>query len=394
VACYEISGKSASKGREGLRRLVVCQGSTQLLAALAALTQRGATPSESALVVCGLYVAREEEEAFAETITRLAESAGPWKKILRLGAADVERWTVASGQASKAESVLSEIRARIGWDGTDEIYLSRNWLGANQLLLSAFGTAKKICYGDGMGFFFSEDYGRSVGVAPGFRKSLSRLRRKLGLAPRKREGLDRVDFDRGCFVFPQAFGSRPDMVSSLVDKAVAWDVVERLSASAPSFPDALTEPVVLLTENFSESRMMDPDREIAAYERFVRGLALSPLRPLFIKPHPRDDTRKLRAIREALLPYFASAELWEDAGARYAPFELMLARSGREDVTVLSFGATSLSLSYLFARRPVLGFGEAIVRGFFRPEHQARRLLWESDLATAVERLSPVAASV
>jgi hypothetical protein len=58
-----------------------------------------------------------------------------------------------------------------------------------------------------------------------------------------------------------------------------------------------------------------------------------------------------------------------------------------DDIRVVTFSSACVSLALLFGARPVLGFGDLLVREFFRAEYVPGRLRHEAELSAAVSAI-------
>src|SRR4051812_21891054 len=180
----------------------------------------GQASSQNWLIIHGLYVTPEQEEAFARTITRLARERRAWTDIVFIPHAEMEEWARAAKRTGTA-ALLARFRARLGLSGADEIYSSRNWLFGNELLFNAYRGARTICYGDGIGLFFTPGYAaptvsrryfaslHTLSVHERPLTLLRSLKHRLEIGLNRRTKLREVPFDEGYFLYPELFGEYP-----------------------------------------------------------------------------------------------------------------------------------------------------------------------------------------
>jgi Alpha-2,8-polysialyltransferase (POLYST) len=395
-------------GSRVVRRVVGTQGSIQLLAALGAATSHARKVHdprcafEDYLVIHGLFAPAGREEAFAATIRSLAEAVGPWRTIVHLGPDRVEALVTAQRQDGPRGAVR-RLHEMVGIDHADELYLVRNWQFCNELLINGYRGARKICYGDGIGIYFDPPYlgpqvrarNRLLALATGLRTRVGRL---VGLS----HAFSRVDFDVAYLSLPHVLGDRPPMDTAHVERATLLEILQKMSGRID--PDAIRTlrqrigqrpTTFLVTSNLSEADRMGPEREIQAYRAFMESVGGTRGAMAVIKPHPREGTGKLAALKQALLDFFEEILILDEGPPAFAPFELLLLDGGfvgpdlrlADDVRVVTFSSACVSLALLFGARPVLGFGDLLVREFFRAEYVPGRLRHEAELNAAVSAI-------
>lgn len=400
---------------------MTCQGSIQLVTALAVVNHRereaGAAirDYEDHLVIYDLYAPPGQVGKFADFVRQMASLEREWASVVYI---DPERIhdvaaTVGSSGAARA---LELVRELVGVDSADEIYLCRNWQFGNNVLINAYRSAKKICYGDSIGIYFSEAYfspaaSASSSAAPsqrganGARGGLGRLRALAGrcrAALGASQSLKTVEFDAGYFLLPYILGEVPPMKTTLVGKEGVLAVFEKLGGVvADEYVEGLRRRigdrpvVVLMTSNFSEAQKMPVGNELAAYREFLAAQGYARESVLVVKPHPRDDDEKIRELRSAVGDLFSEVILLTEAELFFVPFEILLMRAflpggagaGRGP-ELLTFSTACLAPKLLFDVKPVIGFGDELVEKFFNDEHVAGRVRHEHDLRKAMRVLS------
>ena len=376
-----------------IRRLFLCQGSVQMLTAAAAAAvedrDRNGEAVENIIVVHGLFAS--EEKAFRAVIDVMAKALLRPRAIHHLGETELADW----GRALKNRPrswVLAAVRRRFSLSRVDEIYASRGWLLGNELLLHAYPDARRICYGDGIGFPFSRDYGspagtpsyfadphRAVGEARGLTSFWRRIKAGMGI---EREAPE-LGFHQGFFALPTLF-ERPDFPWTRLEPRDFHRLFRQLDAiEAPPFFSG-RPAVVALTSNLSEALRIGGGHELDAYFEWLA--AHSGRLRLLLKPHPRERLEKVQELARRLAPYFPEVGI-----AREGPFPLewLLWRepSERELSRYVTFGTSCLSLAFLFGLRAELGFGEALVRRYFSATNGEWRLLYEKDLRSGLDEL-------
>lgn len=404
-----------------LKRIIVCQGSIQLITALSVLSYREERQQpeyeyEDYLVICGLCAPSGQINQFAAFVEKMARLSRSWKRMVHIGAEQVEA-IAAQLSCSKPRKVFSSIYDLVGTTTGDEIYLCRNWQLSNQLLINAYQSAEKICYGDGIGLYFSEAYflptpkQESKPLNEGERRShrglLSRLKSfpdKLKPVRKPTTSLKEVDFDIGYFLLPDALGEQPPMRSVRVDKAIALnlflkykDLLDASYVESVRSRVAGRPVVILLTSNFYEAGRMTLENELSAYREFLERSSPPPAPDsvLLIKPHPRENDFKIERLRLSLGNLFSDVLLLTQPNLFFVPFEIFLIQTFLdgdlvvpEKLQVITFSTACLSLELLFKAKPVVGFGSEIVNRFFQEEYVEGRIRHESDLLCAVKGMT------
>jgi hypothetical protein len=417
------------KPTKTLRRIVTCQGGIQLIAAMAAMSARESEQKqagyeyqyEDVLVVYDLYAPHGQIEAFASFVRKMALAVNSWKSIVYLTPEQIEVFA-ASLDVAPTSTVLDEVRKIVGASDADEIFLCRNWQFGNRLMIHTYRKAEKICYGDGIGFYFSEAYfspatENGTGLKSLVRGKLRRLKNSLRarikpLAARpvvNRAGqstvLGEVDFDVGYFLLPNILDQQPPMKTRLVSKDFTEQIFRKLAATldtnkmADRFKNLTQFPtVVLMTSNFSEAARMSGEKEIVAYRKFLEQLDFPRNARLIIKPHPRDGEGKIRELGRVLSDLFGEVILLTDPNLFFVPFEILLMQTFKganeralRELKIVTFSSACLSLEVLFHVQPIVGFGNELVKKFFYETYAGGRIKHEYDLRMALKKLAQIA---
>ncbi|HEV7475475.1 MAG TPA: polysialyltransferase family glycosyltransferase, partial [Pyrinomonadaceae bacterium] len=361
-------------------------------------------------------------EAFAGFVKKMALAACNWKAIVYLTPTQMDEFAARLDTSPTAE-VLAGVRELVGIPKADEIYLCRNWQFANRLLIHAYRHAEKLCYGDGIGFYFTEAYFlptavdnrqglRSLvrGKLRGLKTSLKATVMPVTTTPVISSASDstvlgEIAFDVGYFLLPDILGQKPPMKTRQVSSECTQGIFRKLAAAldtehlADSFEYISRVPtVVLMTSNFSEAMRMSGEKEIVAYRKFLQQLALPPESTLIIKPHPRDGEEKIRELGRTLRDLFSDVVLLTDPNLFFVPFEIFLMQifkgekeKALRDLKIVTFSSACLSLEVLFQLEPIVGFGSELVSKFFYEAYVSGRIRHENDLQLALQKLAPVA---
>lgn len=402
------------------KRVVTCQGGIQLVAALAALETRAAEQQrsdveyEDYLVIYDLYAPDSQLPQFEKAVQRMARALRDWKSIVYFSKEQMIEFDQQLTFATRPE-VYQRVRDLVGVVEADEVYVCRNWQFGNSLMLNVYREASKVCFGDSIGIYFSEAYFSPAATNNGrpplkaaVRQQLRRIKHSLRSrlsgqeTPLRDVVLDEIQFDIGYFLLPEILNETPPMETRLVNKATTGEIFRKLARALD--PEQIVAQygylaevpaVILMTSNFSEASRMSSESELVAYREFLENLQLPRASTLIIKPHPRDGEEKVRELGRRLGDMFANVVLLMDQNLFFTPFEVFLIQTflGESEETprnlqIITFSTACLSLPILFGIRPIIGFGNEIVKTSFFENYISGRLQHEHDLNSAMRTLS------
>ncbi len=382
------------------------------MTALSALMKREQEQSgesyENYLVIYDLYAPGGQNEQFAAFLKTMAASVYEWNQVTYI---TPEQFNTIAQQldSSSPKAIFQVVYEWVGTTVADEIYLCRNWQFGSQLLINAYQTATKICYGDSIGIYFSETsaivgYGANSSSMPRTVPPLP-IRIRLWAAVewhrwKERLGfktvLKDIPFDVGYFVLPNIMGEEPPMPYTLVDRGHLLSVFQQFSNLlhaewVEQLRSSLAERsiVILLTSNFSEAGRLSSDQEIQAYRKLLLSQTIDPDAVLIIKPHPRDDTAKIQNLKIALSDVFSQIITLTNPELFFLPFEVFFQTVLHRDqfnteIRVIAVSSACLSLKLLFETPSTIGFGDAVVRMFFKLDQIDDRLEVERMLRKAL----------
>lgn len=397
-----------------LKRIVACQGSIQLITALSTLAYREKEQQgknieyQNYLVIYDLKTPEEQINTFAAFIKKMAEEAYTWQEIVYITPEQMQALNVKLNlvrlKLLNIQQVFSLIYKLIGIPSADEIYLSKNYDIWDRLLLNVYESAKKICYGDSIGFYLSEN-SAVLQVEP--RSIDYKLKRLLKTFIFKKKLMKDVSFDVGYFTISNfnILSESPPMEVVTVDKAVMIDVFQRLRGIVEGMIDSdyirklrtkiiNNSITILLTSNFSEATRMTEENEITAYREFLKSHKQEDSAILIIKPHPRDSAGKIDRLKSSLNELFSEVIVISELSWFFLPFELFLMEVFLDknllpycDVRIFTFSSACLSLKFLFNIPCTLGFGSAITQKTFYDEQIPKRLQHELELKSLFQQI-------
>lgn len=387
-----------------IRRLVGCQGSIQLIAALTAMKVRGEEQSgvkyEDHLIIYDLHAPASHVNAFMKYVADMARFAHAWKSIQCISDVTLQHLIHICNTRPRS-TAFEKVYEVVGLRKVDELFLPRNWQKGNQLIINAYANSRKICYGDSIGIYFSEHYfasSKKPKLPSDFLlELLRRVRVNLGL----RTELKIIPFDIGYFFLPDSFDAMPPMPFVKYGKVAIRNTFQRYENFIPqNIVDAYREIflgkniAVVITTPLSEVGRMEIEDELSAYKEWICKLGIPRDATFVIKPHPRDSKAKIERLSKLLRSYFREVITLDRIEFFFMPFEIFLMQTMAnnrwdlpESIRILSISSACLSISALFNKVSYIGFGEKIVRKYFKPEMISGRLRHEKDLVNTVQRL-------
>jgi hypothetical protein len=375
-----------------VERLIVCQGSAQLVTAVAALRQHEAmgrrhgdfSRARDHLLICGLAVAESQSQAFASVIEQMAALLHPFATIRRLSDLALDELLGKARRSSRAAEIASLLQQVTGLGRVDEVFTVRDWQPCNILALSAFPDATHICYGDSVGVYFPRGF---MAGKPTARSQVAGLLRRLLSSRSAMLASPRLDISY--LLLPGAFGVPPSGEVVRTDVAPLRDLFSRLGPllDTAAMKDLRSRTTgrslwVLMGSNFSEQGMMTPQAELAAYRAWIAGLRPDPGTVLLIKSHPRDRTGKRELLEQNLRGLFSEILSADSAGTAYLPIEavlldLMPIVASLQSLTV---STACLATHFVVGSKTHIGFGDELVTKYVAAGRRHERYRHEADL--------------
>ncbi len=362
-------------------RLFTCNGTAQLvsLSVAATVDKSFLSGTHDLLAIHNLQCPLEQRAEFSSVIKRCAARLGNWSAILDLTEFD------------KAHT--SEICQLIGQQipHVDTLFLNYVQCPSTIDFRGLYPNAETVSYGDGLGLHFSSQY-----FQPTPPRTLSTIYKKLIL----RKVMNRtqpVGFDRLCLLFPGIFDEpapphelmHADDFHSRFDQLLdefSEQIVFRLNRLG-CFAEMSEEIVFMLTTNFSESKKMTLDDELAAIRQYLSQLKIASTSTIIIKPHPRDSRTKLQQVASMLRQIYQNVQVFDDPLLFYLPFESIIAHFSATDkqrLRCVCFSSACLGLQHIMKVKCHIGFGPELIKRHFDKRWITHRLQHESDLQQAM----------
>ena len=355
------------------RRLLTVQGPLQYIAGYIAYSwNRPAKPDvEDILLLYDFLAAPQIEPEIADAVRSLAVSA-PWTRIVFIRGEQMDAL-----MRERYANSMAGLRALVGAEHVDEIYLARDHVGnGSPLLLNAYAGARKFSYGDSLGIVGQREAMDRLDRPSAVTRVRALARRLLRGAPRP------IAFDEAVLSLPiDISGKYLPTVSLAVparDHVVAC--LERIYAAVPAlgaYCHALCElgppgrSHLYLLSNLTASGLTDAASEAALYAEVIRET--SPVGgTVYLKPHPRSTFDVLETLARELGGDYR-VHLVDDARFSRLPVELWTDLIRHCEVVAM-FSTSAINLKYLFDKQVVMPLDEARIARFIAPtgrEHMA-----------------------
>ncbi len=375
-----------------MERLIVCQGTAQLVTAVAALRQHAtrsghgkeSVESRDHLLICGLAVSEPQVAEFARVIEQMAALLHSFATISQLSDAKLEQLLDDAGRASSAPRIAALFQQATGIGAVDEVFVVRDWQPCNVLALGAFPDATHVCYGDSVGVYLPRGF---MAGKPTVRSRTAEWLRQL-VSPRSAL-LANPRLDVSYLLLPGAFGFPPSGEVVRTESTALRDLFSRLG---PLLDCALLDglqkrlagrPVwVLMGSNFSEQGTMTRQAEIAAYCDWIAALRPDPGTVLLIKSHPRDRPGKRELLAQHLQDLFSAVWSADSVGSAYLPIEVLLLNLMPIIASLhsLTVSTACLSTHFVVGSTTHIGFGEELVAKYAASGWRQERCQHELDL--------------
>jgi hypothetical protein len=373
-------------------RLIICQGTAQLVTAVAALHRHAAASGRSAdsgqsrdhLLICGLAVAESQTLAFTQIIEQMAALLHPFSTIRHLGDSELTVLLGKARRASSASQIATLLRQATGIGNVNEVFAVRDWQPCNILAFNAFPDAVHICYGDSIGVYLPRGF---MAGKPSARSRVSGVLHQLLSSHSVLFATPRVDISY--LLLPAAFGMPPGAQIVRTEAAALRDLFAQLGPLLDGVAlDDLRKRIagrplwVLMGSNFSEQGIMTPQAEIAAYRDWISTLCPDPGTILLIKSHPRDGTGKREKLEQHLQGLFNEILSADSVGSAYLPVEALLLdlMPVVACLRTLTVSTACLATTFVVGSKTDIGFGNELVTKYVAKNRRSERYQHESDL--------------
>lgn len=266
-----------------------------------------------------------------------------------------------------------------GWEPV-EISVNMLEVPESRALFQSWPQARRILYGDGLGLAqTTADFGPGHSRKAELRRWLGRflpfLRRSIddeGTEPCE-EAYVLARHPKYSLRCPRQYFIPAVKYRQLFEKLAEHVNVTALDSAMERLPADKGCDVLLMT-NLPAAPVTDADAEVVAYVDLLTQDARVLPPAVWVKPHPRNSTALLAALRERLSRLYQSVVMFDAPEEAALPFEVVLGRAiakGHVKPEALCFFATSTaacSVPVVFGRPVKIGFGARACQRIYKQE--------------------------
>jgi hypothetical protein len=279
------------------------------------------------------------------------------------------------------------VRSRLSLFSIDAVFFAHDASADQtaQVLLQSFPDAAAICFGDPPGFLYPPFHLHYQGAL--FKRAFWKSRAR-GISSQRTPELSIVSVD--------FYDNRRSVKGNvlILPRELVLETLATLQSGVEKIKNNLEfcygtrveneGPLdILLLSNFTESGLVDGDRELELYGDICHNLC-SPGGRLLIKPHFGTSSRFLRKLRNRLAPY--QTEIFPSFEGQM-PIEFFPDLVRRSNV--ISVSSSSVLLSHLFQSKISHALTAARIRKYFKVDRVAYMLeanqLIETSLSASVD---------
>ena len=342
-------------------RLIIVQGPAQLLNVLSVLRSQeadGEYRNCDDFLILGGY----SDQKLNQVCLQISQV---WNFKERLLFYEFEKYFYSNSCDFLAAAQL--LKEHLNILSADVVYTCRNWQFVNEVFLAAYPNARKICYGDGLGWL---DLNSTAFVSKPLNPS--------GFIPIDDAYLIVPVDDKNSFDLCKVRQVDPQFFASIVADSAKQikGLSDYCKSIATSFGDSVT---IALTSYETEAGFIkDYQDEINSYLLSVLP-STQPNETVLVKGHPRQQLNQAQILVRELCKHKRNALAVPEIWTRI-PIELFSSFLHIEKAFTFS-SYSCVSIAYLCQSELIIGYGEKTIKKSFIKENQEYRLTSEHLLA-------------
>ena len=270
------------------------------------------------------------------------------------------------------------LKNQLNLNHVEEIYTCRNWQFFNELILTSYPVARKICYGDGLGWLNLKE-GSDEAVNPSGLLSMDEahlinpvdLGDSFSICPIKS-----VDPE----IFISVVKESANQIQGLQD--YCQEIQKNLGGKSPTLflTSMETETKLVYTSGVNVHELLK--QEIEGYLSVILECSDPNSTRILVKGHPRQRFNQSSLVSKLLNEKRYS--VFNASQFNLVPIELFTPFIQFEKAVTLSCSA-SVSVAYLCQSEIILGYGSSLLEKYFRDQAQIR-VIGESFLSVLVKQ--------
>lgn len=356
----------------------------------ALLSLHGNDPLQATILVHWPGVDQEVVREIEEIVRVMSGEFNFVQRVVSISSAQKQAMLSARTRADS----LRLLKERLGQSTFDEVYYAHDIEGGmQQFLCTAYAEARRVCFGDAMGFVFEKETllsyyddpaGATPGILPALRKAAAnalKVLKKLLSGGEQRNGRGergaQLTFDEfapheAALVIPvdQSGNFLRGIPLTVCSKELVLNIVGRCAASCHELQTYINglldcyqgqEMFLLLTENNAEGNFIDFDREIEMYCAVVTAHCKAG-GVVFLKSHPGETLPRNQRLRERLEGAFEVVEL----DKRYRRYPIEIWKDLVLAATIICMSSPMLTLKYLYGIDVIQPMDEIFIESWFK----------------------------
>ena len=317
-------------------------------------------------------------------VEEMTSSLSYVKKIRMLSSSDNTEM-----MSTRSIQVISEnIKNYLGQEKFDELYYAHDIDGGmQQILCTIYSSARRICYGDAMGYVFEKSkycslyQGLNVlKITPfiKFYKAWLNIKSKAKQFTIKyilrHIVLSEFSADIAALILPvdQSNGYLSKIPLYVCDRRVVLSIIEQCATACSLLKVYVSDLLglyadrkkyILFTENYAEGKSIVLDREIKMYCAIIRNHC-EVGSVVFLKPHPGEILLRYEEISSSLLSEYEIVSL----SSEFKRYPIELWKELLLNSTVIGSGSPVLTLKYLYDIDVINPLNSAVIVQWFNKD--------------------------
>ncbi|MEH1796640.1 CmcI family methyltransferase [Nostoc sp.] len=347
-------------------RLVIVQGPAQLLTVISVLRSQ---EENKEYINCDdfLIMGGYADQKLNKVCLQISQT---WKFKERLSLYEFESF--CSGKACEFLTTTELLKEHLNIPFADVIYTCRNWQFVNEVFLSAYPNARKICYGDSLGLLNLNS-----------NNSVSSSLNPSGFIP----------MDDSYLITPIDCGNSFELCQV---KQISPEFFEHTVADSARQIDGLSDYCKYINNQFGNSltlALTSYETEAGLIKNYQDEINcyLSSILPytqtgenILVKGHPRQQLNQAQVLVRELCKHNRNALVIPELFTR-VPIDLFCVFL-KITKAFTSYSSACVSIAYFCQSELVIGYGEKIISEFYENNIGQEKLIYEHIFSLAVKQ--------
>lgn len=334
---------------------------TNFIASICALdNQHKSKPLNVTVLVCWPGASKKTVNEIAGTVKNLARPFPFVKKIFAITSREI----FFCFFAVNAIRGYGKFRKKLGVDSIDEIYYPHDLDGGLcSIICSSFPQAKKICNGDGLGNVYDKKYFKDrvntrkqlnhISFYANVKKAILSFIKKF-FPPEVLDDSLQVQPDKAVLIMPVDLSGKflHNLPFCICNKESVLGILKKIKYANYEFENYIAaisekyknnDKLILLTENYAESKSIDLEKEVGMYVQIITDNCKKGSM-VFLKSHPGETLPRIELIKEKLDGDYSIVV----ADSRFKRFPIEIWGDFLCECKIACMSYPTLSLKYLY----------------------------------------------